>query len=76
MRRCRRCEQRITDDGSAHRMAWCDSIRRLVKVGMARPEDYHQKCFLDALLDGGSPTWAATGQTEDLIWRSTTSLFQ
>ena len=59
MRRCRRCERRISDDGSEHRAEWCNSIRRLLKLGTAQPEDYHQQCFIDAVLDQGNPRWRA-----------------
>jgi hypothetical protein len=55
MRSCRRCEGRILDDGSRRRTEWCQSIRRLLQLEAAQPEDYHQDCFIDAILEGGKP---------------------
>ena len=51
MQRCRRCQREIVDDATRRRTEWCTSIRRLLKLGAAQPEDYHQRCFIDAILD-------------------------
>lgn len=49
MRYCDGCHFPIVDAESDERRRWCRSIRGILKLEDARPEDYHENCFVDVL---------------------------
>lgn len=51
MRYCDGCHFPILEADSEERRRWCRSIRGILKLEDAQPEDYHEKCFVDFLLD-------------------------
>jgi hypothetical protein len=56
MHYCKRCNFPIADAESEKRKRWCQSIRRLLILGAVRPEDYHEECFMDGLMQQSAPT--------------------
>ena len=46
---CKRCGRPIEDASTESRSEWCLSMRRLLLLNGIQPEDYHPKCFIDAL---------------------------
>jgi hypothetical protein len=63
MRYCGRCRFPIAEPESEKRKEWCGSIRRLLKIEGTRPEDYHEDCFLDALLYQDGPAKSARNES-------------
>lgn len=50
MKMCRSCGLVIGDHGTARRRAWCGSMRRLLLLQTAQPEDYHPDCFVNRIV--------------------------
>jgi len=50
MKKCKLCGAPISNPDSPGRAQWCEAINRLLVLKVVHPEDYHEACFLDAIV--------------------------
>lgn len=67
MHYCDGCHFPIIDPDNEERRRWCRSIRGILKLEDAQPENYHEKCFVDLLLkENKQPSTQRRGEQKSM----------